>query len=121
MQNIQIHNNIKLAGITVRTNNKNEFIPEEAKIGKLCQQYQEDNVASQMMHRVKPCKTFLVYTDYESDHTGDHTFFIGEEVSSLENQTLKTLQIEAGLFKKIETERGKIPDIVIHSWQKYGR
>jgi predicted transcriptional regulator YdeE len=71
-------------------------------------------------HRVKPETTFCVYTDYESDITGDYTYFIGEEVSSFETipEGFQTLSIPAQTYAKFTTEPGPMPDVVIGAWQK---
>ena len=72
---------IKLAGITVRTNNKNELNWEIGKILPCIQQYFHNLLAEKIPNRKNPGTTFCVYTDYESDFTGDYTYFIGEEVN----------------------------------------
>ncbi|MCX7121760.1 MAG: effector binding domain-containing protein [Gammaproteobacteria bacterium] len=110
-----------LAGIVVRTSNKNEMNPNTAKIGATVNAYWERQIASQLKDRVNPDVTFLAYTDYESDEHGEYTFFIGEEVHPLENQnesTFAQLVIPEGSYQKFTTDAGSIPDIVISAWQK---
>ena len=112
---------LTLAGITVRTSNKNEMNPDTAKIATTVNAYMAQQIAAQIKNRVNPGVTFLAYTDYESDEHGAYTFFIGEEVASFENQNaslFSTLAIPQGSYQKFTTDAGKIPEIVIHAWQK---
>ncbi len=111
---------IKLVGLKIRTNNKNEMNPQTAKIGELFGRFQGQNIANQISHRKNPHVTLAVYTEYESDENGDYTYFIGEEESSFENvgSDLQTLIIPASNYQKFTTDSGKCPDVVINAWQQ---
>lgn len=112
--------NLTLIGLTARTNNKNEMKAETAKIGNLVGVYFQKNIASHFKNRANPGVTYSVYTEYESDERGEYTYFIGEEVSSLEDQDLsqfKSLIIPANSYQKFTTEAGKMPNVVIAAWQ----
>lgn len=109
---------IKLVGISARTSNGNELIPEKAQIGRTFGRYVMENIAQKIENRLCPGKIFLAYTDYENDYKGDYTFFIGEEVASFENQRFETLEIHNGMFQKFTTDTGKIPDVVVQEWLK---
>ncbi len=110
---------IKLVGLTARTNNKNEMVPGTAKIAPLANLYWQQNMASQIQNRKNPGVTIAVYTDYASDEHGDYTYFIGEVVTDHANQSnqSQTLSIPAGTFQKFTTEPGKMPMVVIQAWQ----
>lgn len=109
---------IKLVGLSVRTNNTNEMNPEVSKIGKLAGQFWGQNIANQIYNRKNPGVTYSVYTEYDSDEHGDYTYFIGEEVDSFENvpQELQTLTIPAAQYQKFTTPSGKMPEVVINAW-----
>lgn len=111
---------IKIVGITTRTNNKNEMNPQTAKIGETFGRYFGQQLASQIPHRKNPGVTFSIYTNYESNEHGDYTYFLGEAVDSFDNipDHFQTLLIPAGQFQKFTTPVGKIPDIVIQAWQQ---
>ena len=72
------------------------------------------------MKRINPGVTYSVYTEYESDETGDYTYFIGEEVSDLgaqdQNQFIP-LAIPASRYQKFTTAPGQMPEVVIKAWQ----
>ena len=70
---------IKLIGLSARTNNKNEINPQTSKIGGLAGRYWNQNIAAQITDRKNAGVTLSVYTEYDSDEHGDYTYFIGEE------------------------------------------
>lgn len=109
---------IKLIGLSTRTNNKNEMNPETSKIGGLAGRFWSQNIAAQIENRKNPGVTLAVYTEYESDEHGDYTYFIGEEVNSLENipESLQILKIPMAKYQKFTTSSGKMPEVVINAW-----
>ncbi|MCE3239278.1 MAG: hypothetical protein K0R24_2259 [Gammaproteobacteria bacterium] len=111
---------IKLVGLTARTNNKNEMNPETSKIGKLAGRFWGQNVANQISDRKNPGTTFSVYTEYDSNEHADYTYFIGEEVNSFENISadFQKLTIPAATYQKFTTPSGKMPEVVINAWQQ---
>jgi predicted transcriptional regulator YdeE len=111
---------MKLAGLQVRTNNKNEMNPSSAKIEPLVQQYFQQQVSGKIQNRKNPDKTFCAYSNYESDYRGDYDFFIGEQVTSFDNlaEDLITLTIPAQKYARLTTGSGTMPMIAINAWQK---
>ena len=118
---------IKLVGISERTNNINEGQPSTAKIGPTVQKYMQGNIPAKIQNRVRPGINFCVYTSYELDkiiaperydYSGDYTYFMGEMVDSFEGvlSDLKTLTIPAQKYIKFTTSRGAMPSIVIDAW-----
>lgn len=110
---------IKLMGISTRTNNKNE-LTKDAKIPQMWMRYLSENISSMIPNRKNPGVTFSVYTDYENNENGEYTYFLGEEVDSLDNEpkSLKQLIIPKSTYQKFTTSTGKIPDVVIQAWQQ---
>lgn len=111
---------IKLVGLTARTNNKNEMNPQTSKIGELARRFWSQNIATQISHRKNPGVTLSVYAEYDSNEHGDYTYFIGEEVSSFEHipSGLQKLMIPAAKYQKFTTPSGAMPGIVINAWQQ---
>lgn len=111
---------IKLVGLSTRTNNKNEMNPSTAKIGELARHFWIENSGEKISNRKNPGVTFSVYTEYDSNEHGDYTYFIGEEVSSFENvaSNFQTLTIPAAQYQKFTTKAGKMPDVIIEAWQQ---
>ncbi|MBW8309588.1 MAG: GyrI-like domain-containing protein [Candidatus Paracaedibacteraceae bacterium] len=113
-------NEIKLVGITCRTNNSLEMDPETAQIGTTLQKYFSENLAAKLTNRKNPGTTYCVYTEYESDVTGDYTYFIGEEVNSLEAlpEGMFALTIPTQNYTKFTTKAGSMPMVCISAWQE---
>lgn len=112
---------IKLIGLMVQTNNKNEMVNETAKISKLASLYWREQIANNIKHRRKRGTTYAVYTDFESNEYGDYTYFIGEAVDSFESQDLesfKKITIPESTYQKFTTVPGKMPNVVVSAWQE---
>ncbi len=111
---------IKLVGVKVRTNNSQEFDPLTAKIAPCVQRYFQQQIGEKIPHRKNPGTTFCAYSDYESDYTGEYTFYVGEEVTSFEDlpEGLETHIIPPQTYVKFTTEPGPMPAVVIKAWQE---
>src|SRR5690242_18489068 len=110
----------KLIGITVRTNNRAEVNPLEGKIFPCVQKYFHQGIAQKIPFRKRPGITYCVYTEYESDHTGNYTYFIGEEVDRFPDlpSDLNSLTIPAQKYAKFTNGPGAMPDVVREPWFK---
>ncbi|MFQ3887399.1 MAG: GyrI-like domain-containing protein [Rickettsia conorii subsp. raoultii] len=113
---------IKLIGITVRTSNAAEMNADTAKIGITMQRFFADKLQDKILNRKTPKKFFSVYTNYESDATGEYTYFLGAEVTSFENmdKEFSTLTIPVQTYAKFTSDPDQMPKVVIDMWQKYG-
>jgi predicted transcriptional regulator YdeE len=113
---------IKLVGITVRTNNTHLFEadPSTNKIALTVQKYFHGGMPNQITHRKKPGTTYCAYTDYESDFNGDFTYFIGEEVSSFDEvpEGFTTLTIPSQTYEKFTNGPAPMPKACIDIWQR---
>lgn len=111
---------IKLIGLSARTNNKNEMNPKTSKIGELAGRYWSQNIAAQITDRKNAGVTLSVYTEYDSDEHGDYTYFIGEEVNSFKDIPVgfQQLIITPAKYQRFTTPAGKMPAVVINAWQE---
>ncbi len=111
---------IKLVGIKVRTSNKRECDPLKAKISPCVQRYFQQHLAEKIPHRKNPGTTFCAYSEYESDYTGEYTFYIGEEVSTFKDspKELDTHIIPLQTYVKLTPPAGPMPTVVINAWQE---
>lgn len=119
MKQSQIHLSEKmLIGIQVRTNNQSEIDPMTGKIFPIVRRFFHEKLFENIPNRTKPGTTFCCYTDYESDHNGDYTYFIGEEVNSLDEvpQGFEKLIIPAQNYAKFTTNPAPMPDVVRNAW-----
>lgn len=113
---------IKLIGITtVKTSNARLFEsdPSTNVVAEAVQRYFHGGLASKIEARKKPGTTFCVYTNYEGDFNGDYTFFIGEEVTSVDKVAdgMETLVIPAQQYVKFTNKPGPMPGVCIAMWQ----
>lgn len=111
---------IKLIGIKARTNNLSEMNPATGKILLTIQKYFHGALYEKIPNRKKPGITYCVYTDYESDFTGDYTYFIGEEVGAFNDlpEGFVTHTIPSQLYAKFTNNPGPMPMVCINMWQE---
>ena len=110
---------IKLLGILCRTNNTAEINISSAKIAPTIQKYFRQAVGEEIPNRKNPGTTYCVYTDYESDFTGDYTYFIGEEVKCVVDsmEGFSSIIIPAQNYAKFTSKPGIMPEVCIDMWQ----
>ena len=110
---------IKLLGILCRTNNTAEMNISSAKIAPTIQKYFRQAVGEEIPNRKNPGTTYCVYTDYESDFTGDYTYFIGEEVKFVGDsmEGFSSIIIPAQNYAKFTSKPGIMPEVCIDMWQ----
>ena len=111
---------MRLVGITARTNNKTEADKMKGKIWPCVQRYFHQQLFDQIQNRKKPGITICAYTEYESDYTGDYTYFIGEEVTSHTDipEGFDKLLIPAQNYAKFTTGPDAMPDVLIKAWNQ---
>jgi predicted transcriptional regulator YdeE len=90
----------------------------QGKIFPCIKEYFHHNIAAQIPDRVSPGTTYCIYTQYESDHLGDYTYVIGEEVSSFDHvpSDLEMITIPAQKYVKFTNGPGSMPDVVRMPW-----
>jgi len=71
-----------IAGITMRTKNSDEMTTP--KIPAFWQRFQQEQILNKIPNKVDPNIMYCVYTDYESDFTGEYTLLMGAQVSTAE-------------------------------------
>ena len=112
---------IKLVGITARTNNTHIFEgdPSTNIIAATVQKYFYNGLAERINGRKNPGTTFCAYTNYESDVNGDYTYFVGEEVTSFDevDKEFEMLTIPIQNYAKFTNKPGPMPAVCIDMWQ----
>ncbi len=110
---------IKLVGVTARTSNARESQQETAVIWQTIQKYFSLQGPEKILHSTHPGVTYSVYTDYESDYTGEYTYFFGQQVSEFDSvpEGLSILIIPAQKYVKFTSEPGVMPQVCFTMWQ----
>jgi predicted transcriptional regulator YdeE len=108
---------LKLIGIQVRTNNRDEMAPSTARIPGLWGRFFQDRVAERIPHERRSGHIIAAYTKYETDHTGPYTLVVGPEVRDLDSipSGLTGLTIPAGQYL-VFTAHGEMPKALIDMW-----
>jgi len=112
----------RVAGISVRTTNRDESLPDRASIPGMYQRFESERIAEQIPSPVNPSKRIAVYADYEKDQSGKYTILLGQQVTNDINvpDELDHVRINAGNFLRFHAE-GNMPDAVISTWQEVWR
>ncbi len=105
-----------LIGWENRTNNKAEFSGNGI-IGKIWERVFKENLREKITNAVSD-EIYGVYSNYESDENGDYDYFVGYKAKDLNNvpQGLKGKKILAGPYKKFETKKGPVHQVVPEMW-----
>lgn len=112
---------VQLVGIKIRTSYDNEINPLTGQIGPTIQRYWQEGIADKIPNRANPGRLFSVYTEYESDHTGAYTYFLGEEVTHIDEPLpdgLCAMELPLSNYTKFTTNPAPLPHVIIDAWYK---
>ncbi|MEB2773968.1 GyrI-like domain-containing protein [Algoriphagus sp. D3-2-R+10] len=106
----------KIVGIATRTSNVTGKAAED--LGNLWGRFFEEQVGTKIIGKVSE-DIYAIYTDYESDYTGEYTCLIGYQVHNLEKiaDGLVAREFAGGKHTKF-TAKGKMPDAVVQTWME---
>ena len=102
-----------IQGLSVRTNNSNEFDPKTSKIGKLHHDFDADVTVDYKAG----ARVYAIYYDFASDMHGDYSVLAGADQVVAAKQLLEEVVIQEGdylLFKG----KGEVPGVIFETWQK---
>lgn len=100
----------QVAGLSVRTTNAQEMQTGTAKIGALWGNFYAQLIPTLPADAIN----YGVYSDYESDYTGEFKVLAGSD-ALVENSDLDRCQIQAGKYL-VFTQQGNMPQAVIDAW-----
>ena len=105
---------ILIIGISVRTNNHNNQAQRD--ISQLWGRFILENIANSISNKISE-EIYCVYTDYESNHTGDYTTILGCLVSDVDSipEEMIAREIPRNDYLKFISE-GKLPESVAQTW-----
>ena len=110
--------NFMVAGINVRTINRDEFNPQTAKLGDLWRSFWSDSLAEKTPNKRADSPIYGVYSHYDSDANGYYTVTAGVAVSAQPNQPeLSTIAVVSGTYL-VFSNKGQMPDIVVKTWKQ---
>jgi predicted transcriptional regulator YdeE len=106
----------QVAGISVRTTNREESTPDTARIRGLWQRFFGEQTYASTPKRTADTRIFSVYSAYESDADGAFDVMAGVAVSN-GLDSANSVAIEAGDYL-VFTGQGEMPQMVIVAWQR---
>ena len=108
-----------LVGISGITSNAQEAT-DAAKIGGMFARYFAEGIFNQIQNRIKPGTFYSCYTKYDSDHTGEYTYFLGEQVESNASvpEGLDVMIVPPQSYCVFTPEPGPMPQACIAAWQE---
>ena len=98
-----------VTGLTVRTQNSDEFNQETAKLPNLWQQFYASNP-------IPNTPIFGVYSGYESDANGFYNATVGNNNDNQRDE-LSTVKINSGNYLVFQG-KGQMPQTVIETWKR---
>jgi len=107
-------NGFKVIGISIRTTNANNQSQQD--LGQLWGQFFAGNIIEKIPNKISS-HILAIYTDYESDYTGEYTTIIGVPVSTLSEvpSGLIGREFEAENFQKF-IAKGEMQSAVVNTW-----
>ena len=102
---------VHVSGISIRTNNKNEMDMSTSKISGLWNNFFEGAFEG-IEDKKDSAFTYGVYSNYDSDHTGDFTVTAGVDVDS---SSSKSITLDSGKYL-VFGNSGVMPAVVIDTW-----
>lgn len=105
---------VHIVGISTRTINTNG--QSAIDIESLWQKFWTEEIQNQIPNKISE-EIYAVYTDYETDFTGEYTTVIGVPVQSLAEipEGMTGITIEAATYHKI-VSKGKMPEAIGNTW-----
>jgi predicted transcriptional regulator YdeE len=105
-------------GIEARTNNSKEMTGAGI-IPKQWEKFFKENIPAKIPGRIDS-NIVVVYSNYQSDHTGDYDYLIGAKVSdaSVVPPGMVVQRVPAGKYAVFTTAAGPVGKVVSEKWQK---
>lgn len=104
---------VRVCGLSVRTDNQSEMVPEKSKIGPVWQEFH----ASYRAKLPEEALLYGVYYNYESDVNGPYTLLAGASSEHEVLAELEEIEIPAGTYAVFSGE-GEMPQLVFDLWQE---
>ena len=104
---------LMIAGLSTVTNNEIEMSEENGKIAGLWEEYFSKDVYKKTFDKANSDFMYGVYSDYESDASGNYKVTVGVEVTKPKN----AIVIEDKKYL-VFTKQGELPMVVVELWEE---
>ncbi len=104
-------------GIELESKTTNEGGKSAIDCGRLWQEFERGKYFEKIPNKLSD-EIMAVYHDYENDHTGQFSYFIGCQVEecAVVADGMKLLIVPEGSFEKV-TAKGLMPDCIAEAWK----
>ena len=103
---------LKVSGLTTRTSNQKEQSAETANIAPLWNKAVEQCLPYMLVNG----SVYAVYSNYESDVTGEYDLLVGSDKFSPSLEITESVEIQEGSYLKFSKD-GDMPQACISLWQ----
>ncbi len=116
---VQRRRPLRVAGLTLRTDNAAEAQPGTGKIPGLWQRFRTDNWFERLGKLGASGPPLGIYSAYESDATGSFQILAGREIASnvTVDAPLQIVSVPAGNYLMFPSS-GSLPESVVRGWQE---
>ncbi|WP_368030186.1 GyrI-like domain-containing protein [Arcobacter sp. s6] len=104
---------LMISGISAVTNNEFEMSEENGKIAQLWEDYFANDVYKKTFDKSNSDFMYGVYSNYDSDVSGNYKVTVGVEVTKAKN----AIVIEDKKYL-VFTKQGELPMVVVELWEK---
>ncbi|MFY9088609.1 GyrI-like domain-containing protein [Arcobacter aquimarinus] len=104
---------LMISGISVVTNNEFEMSEENGKIAGLWEEYFQKDIYKKTFDKANSDFMYGVYSNYESDVSGNYKVTVGVEVTKSKN----AIVIEDKKYL-VFTKQGELPMVVVELWEE---
>ena len=104
---------LMVSGICTVTNNEFEMSEENGKIAQLWEEYFANDVYKKTFDKANSDFMYGVYSNYESDASGNYKVTVGVEVTKTKN----AIVIEDKKYL-VFTKQGELPMVVVELWEE---
>ena len=104
---------LMIAGLSTVTNNELEMSEENGKIALLWEEYFAKDIYKKTFDKANSDFMYGVYSDYESDASGNYKVTVGVEVTKPKN----AIVIEDKKYL-VFTKQGELPMVVVELWEE---
>lgn len=104
---------LMVSGISTVTNNEFEMSEENGKIAQLWEEYFANDVYKKTFDKANSDFMYGVYSNYESDASGNYKVTVGVEVTKPKN----AIVIEDKKYL-VFTKQGELPMVVVELWEE---
>jgi predicted transcriptional regulator YdeE len=108
----------RVAGIAVRTTNRDEASTETSRLGTLWARFYTEGIPGKVAGQIPDSPIYGVYSDYASDLNGEYSVTAGVQVepSATEGSDFNYVDVAGGEYFVFEG-KGAMPQVVIDTWK----